>query len=103
MPDTPQFALPFRENAPEVEQDSAEEVVQSVETLIRTPLGFHAENPDYGVSDPTFEEGGPSTNEIMSAIDAWEPRADPLIEEGDVELDGLVANIRMTVNVRSDA
>lgn len=105
--ETPQFDLPFRLNstgtdALMVEQDSAEDVADSVETLLRTPLGWFEENPDYGVIDGTFDEGRVDVNEIQTAISQWEPRADVKMEatiDGD---DFLSERIAAYVAVRSN-
>lgn len=103
--DTPQFDLPFRLGADgqpvEVEQDSLEEVSDSVETLLRTPVGSLEEEPDYGVNDPAFEEGAVDVDELQAAIGQWEQRADVLIEE-DPELINTLAR-RVGVNIQSRA
>lgn len=104
--DTPQFDLPFRltdDGAAEVEQDSSEEVTDCVETLLRTRLGSVEENPDYGISDPTFEEGGVDLDEIQTAIGQWEPRADTMLEENPDLLDRFVSRVTLKTRVRSDA
>lgn len=103
---TPQFALPFRlgdDDQPlEVEQDSAEEVASCVETLMRTPIGFLEEEPDYGIIDPTFEEGAVDIVELQSAISQWEERADALIDEQPDFLDQLARRVTINVQVRSE-
>jgi len=99
MADTPQFDLPF--TGAEVEQDSIEEVTQSVETLLRTPLGMYDENPDYGVVDPTFTEGDVNLQDIQVAISTWEDRADVLLEQDTDALDSLVRRVRINESVRS--
>lgn len=106
MPDTPQFDIPFRLDSftgqpAELEQDEIEEVTDSVETLLRTQLGSLEENPDYGVFDPTFEEGEPDMEDIQSAIGQWEDRADDLIEQKPDYLDHLIQNVYMTVSGRT--
>lgn len=106
--ETPQFDLPFRLASDgaalvETEQDELDEVAQSVETLLRTPLGFVEENPDYGVSDQTFTEGDVDLDEIQTAISQWEgDRADALLDQEPDLLDQFVRRVRINVNVRSD-
>jgi phage baseplate assembly protein W len=105
--ETPQFDLPFRLNAAGsdavmVEQDSAEDVADSVETLLRTPLGWFEENPDYGVIDGTFDEGRVDVNEIHTAISQWEPRADVQMGASIDSDDFLSERIAAFVAVRSN-
>ncbi len=105
--ETPQFALPFRldRNGLDFEvvaQDSEDEVRSCVEVLIRTPLGFHDEEPDLGGRPEPFEEGDPDLQEIQSAIALWEPRADPIIEARPDWLDDLVSNINLEARVNDD-
>lgn len=105
MPDieTPQFDLPFRLDGRAVrvvEQDSLDDVANSVETLMRTPLGSLDENPDYGVVDGTFDEGRVDLNEIQTAISQWEPRADTLMEDNSDYEDMFLRKIATNVGVR---
>jgi phage baseplate assembly protein W len=79
----PHFSLPFRfasqgeSIASSVhEQDSEEEVMQCVELIIRCPLGFREEKPNFGVMDPTFRASEDLISEIETAILLWEPRAE---------------------------
>jgi phage baseplate assembly protein W len=75
----PQFARPLRLGAggdfAYVEQDSDEDVLQSVAVLIDTPLGKRLEQPDYGVDPMVFEEAPIDISAITNAVNAWEPRA----------------------------
>lgn len=105
--DTPQFDLPFRldssgRDVVMVEQDSLDDVANSVETLIRTPLGWFEENPDYGVVDGTFDEGRVDTSEIQTAIGQWEPRAEVEMDTSIDANDFLMQRISAVVAVRSN-
>lgn len=106
--DTPQFDLPFRLGPGDeplvVAQDGIEEVADCVETLLRTELGSIEENPDYGITDPTFTEGMVDLNEIQTAISQWEgDRADTLIDQEPDLLDAFVTRVNLDLKVRSDA
>lgn len=60
MADVPHLAWPFRFGARklvQVEQDSIEDVQQSVHAYLATPRGSRPLNPDFGVEDPTFGPG----------------------------------------------
>lgn len=106
--DTPQFSMPFRidEATGEpalVEQDTLDEVTDCVEALARTPLGFYEEEPDYGVDDQTFREGGVDIVELQGAISQWEERADTAIEEDPDAWDHFITHIKIYVRGTSDA
>lgn len=104
--DTPQFGLPFRLNADgteveSVEQDSVEDVAACVEGFLRTPLGWYEEQPGYGFDAPVFEERV-DLDAIRMQVEQWEDRADLLIEDGDIDLGGLVRNVNIDIGVSSD-
>jgi phage baseplate assembly protein W len=103
--DTPQIDLPFRLDPTGrevvcVEQDELQDIANSVETLLRTPLGFLEEQPDYGVADGTFDEGYDAA-EIMTAITQWEERADVMIESNPDLEDVLITRIAVNIGTRS--
>jgi phage baseplate assembly protein W len=112
MADVPHFAVPFQFqfgadgflHAAVNEQDSIEDITACVEAIVRTPLGYREELPDFGIRDQTFTEGMISGDDIIVAIAQWEPRAEILIEEDDSMLDQFIAIARVTpgrVNVVS--
>lgn len=78
-----------------VEQDSEDEIAQCVYGLIATPLGSRLEDPELGVEDPTFEQGGPNFSEWQAAAAAFEPRAAALLTSSQLE-EG-VANVVVQV------
>lgn len=87
MADVPHFDLPFRfppfgGNAVEVEQDSQRDVANNVVTWLLYRPGQREELPDYGMSDPTFLEGGINLDDMTDALAKWEPRAIVQYEEG---------------------
>lgn len=76
------FAMPFRfvatngvTDAVTVAQDSPEEVRTSIEVLLRCPLGFREELPEFGVPSPLFGQAPLSTDLIKRSVEQWEPRA----------------------------
>lgn len=104
--DTPQFDLPFRldptgRDVMTVEQDTLDDVTNSVETLLRTQLGFLEEQPDYGVPEGLFDEGELDTSEIATAITQWEERADVIIENNPDLEDHFVRRIGLNIRARS--
>lgn len=85
---TPQLRVPLRitnGKAEVVEQDSEEEVMQCVETLMRTPVGSRTEEPEYGIPELAFREGAVERGDLQRAIAEWEPRADTIITEEGLE------------------
>jgi phage baseplate assembly protein W len=60
-----------------LQQDTLEEVIQSVTVLLGTNLGDRVMVPSYGVADPTFSQ--PNPDAIAQAIARWEPRAEALV------------------------
>lgn len=60
MAEIPHLAWPFRVaggKLNQVEQDSIEDVKQSVYAYLATPKGSRPLNPDFGAEDPTFGPG----------------------------------------------
>lgn len=112
MAEVPHFAIPFRfefgpdgvRHAAVNEQDSVEDITACVESIIRTPIGYRQELPDFGIRDQTFTQGMINTDDILIAIAQWEPRAEILIEEDPSKLDQFIAIANVTpskVNVVS--
>lgn len=67
--DVPHLAWPFRfagRRLVQVEQDSIEDLQQSVHAYLTTPRGTRPLNPDFGIEDPTF---GPGINPTRLAAD----------------------------------
>lgn len=99
-PQVPHLRVPIRFEAGRaalVEQDTQEEIEQCVEAIIRYPLGYRLDQPDFGVADPAFSQAPVGTEDLEAAIMTWEPRADALLEENPDSLDSLVDRIRVAV------
>lgn len=99
---TPKLAVPFRltndgKRAQVIEQDSLEEVTQCVEAILKTPIGSRLENPDFGISDQTFQEGGADLDDLALSIIQWEPRADVVLERTPEVLETWVDNVNISV------
>lgn len=87
--DTPHLKWPLRfegDHMAVVEQDSIEEIEQCVEAIVRYPLGFRDELPEFGLSDQTFLQGGVNVEVVRAVIERWEPRVDLTISS-DFDLD----------------
>ena len=78
-PTVPHLALPLtlgpNGSFNTIQQDTIEEVAQSVEVILGTPLGSRLQVPGFGVPDPVLTELSPSAHQIQQVIAQWEPRA----------------------------
>lgn len=103
MADVPHFAVPFKFSfgsdgflhADVNEQDSIEDITACVEAIVRTPIGFREELPEFGIRDQTFTEGMINSEDMVVAIAQWEPRAEILIEEDASMLNQFIAIARI--------
>lgn len=100
MTEIPKFKIPFQigpsGSAYVVEQDSDEEVVQCVTSIVSTVKGTRVEQPEFGVPDPTFRQGGPDLETYRQAIADWEPRAAAIVSGAwsDEELTTFITDIK---------
>lgn len=83
-----------------VEQDSPEEVAQSVYVLLSTERGSRLADPDYGVEEAGFEQFPPNDaiDEWLVQIAKYEPRARVRTV---AELEDLLTRVTVLVRVRS--
>lgn len=106
MIEAPHFSLPFRFATPLAavsEQDSIDEIADCVLAIMLCPLGFRVELPDFGLPDPAFASPAPDLGAIRTVVELWEPRAALVLDAQPDLLDELVAHIRTTVRVRTEA
>ena len=97
---TPHFSLPFRirgeRGATVCEQDSEEEVMYCIETILRYPVGHRPERPEFGTPDLTFSEGPADERRVQSALSEWEPRVEMLVSQAEIsKVDELVQSIKV--------
>lgn len=59
-----------------VEQDTGEEIMQSVLVVLRTRPGEVLTSPRLGLPDPTFLAEDAVDTGIAESVQEWEPRAD---------------------------
>lgn len=90
--ETPNFRFPFQftpggGRVQYREQDTDDEIMDSIEVLLLTPQGERIDIPNYGVPDQTFQMNGANLAAIQTAIELWEERADVTVDdEGIVDL-----------------
>jgi len=100
MVDVAHFSLPFRWATPHAavsEQDTQQEIAECCETIIRYPLGYRPELPDFGCAEVVFGMEPLDVAGIQQALDQWEPRAQALVEEGDFDVEEWAAEITATL------
>lgn len=79
MPDIPHITWPFQ-RAPNgkvrvTEQDSPQHVASCEWAIIRCPLGFRQERPDFGWPFPTFADFPLDLTGLQQALKRFEPRS----------------------------
>lgn len=98
--DVPHFDLPFRLVGTSFgveEQDSAEDVANCVECIIRTPYGFRDDNPSFGLDDPVFDYLPLNVEHIRAQIEEQEPRAKLIVNQTQDLNDTLVAVLNISI------
>lgn len=96
----PHFDYPFRVvggGVRTVEQDTVQDVAVCVYAILATELGSRQEEPDFGLIDQAFRQGGVSIDELREAVSDWEPRADLLDGE---DWDDLTERVSIRVGVK---
>lgn len=104
IPDVPHFRYPLQMSTTGThhlthEQTSDEDVMDGVEVLLSTDLGERLDNPEYGIIEQAFHEGGADLTHIAEAIRRWEPRLQVELET--TEFKDMVHRIRVAIIGRS--
>lgn len=100
MADIPHLAIPLRvaDGAwAVVEQDTEDEVAQCVRNICAFERGYRVEDPDFGISDPSFQTMPIDTDDIGQALEDYEERAEVDIYQ-EIAADGRVT-IQLEVRV----
>ena len=101
MVDLPHFSLPFRFTngaAAVVEQDTTEEVAACVEAILRCPIGFRDELPEFGAPSPLFDQAPVPVEELRQAVAEWEPRASADFTEYGDTVDEAIRTVRIALD-----
>lgn len=102
--DVPHLALPFRFTTPYAaicEQDSLDEIADCVLAILSCPVGFRVELPDFGITDQTFSTIV-DTDELLEAIEAWEPRASATFDQYPGLFDQLIRHTTVALQLRTE-
>lgn len=104
MTDFPHFDLPFRwvnGHLAVVEQDTVDDITNQVAAVVRCPLGFRDEFPDFGWPQPEFEQVPLSTIEREQRINDLVPGAHAILSESGNSVDETTRNIEIHLNPES--
>jgi len=86
MTDVPQLDWPLRVTGvdyAEIEQDSTADAGAAVSVLCCFERGTRAESPDFGITDPTFQQVPVDTREIVQQAAVFVPQAQVTAEQAD--------------------
>ncbi len=85
MADAPHFAFPFQRGATGsvsvVEQDTPEHVMACENVIVRCPLGFRQERPEFGWPFPEFRNVPLNLDPLREALTLFEPRGEVSVYE----------------------
>ena len=99
----PHLAFPFRlerdGSAAVLEQDTLDEVAQSVQVLMMTHEGERIEVPDFAIADLVYGVDL-DLEAVSSAIEEWEPRATSRVFDGVDREDELIRTVFARVTTR---
>jgi hypothetical protein len=90
------FALPFQlvgASFATVDQDSDEDVVACIVGILRSRINYRDDRPEFGITDPTFRQGGADLEALRAVIDTFEPRAERVLSRDPALLGRLVDRI----------
>lgn len=90
MTDLPHFPWPYRLGVT-VEQDSGDELLAAAATITCTPRGHRDDLPDFGITQPVFEQGTVDLERLAGEITSSDPR---LSVDADELLDLAAATVR---------
>lgn len=101
MPDTREhLAFPLRLGPGgflvTVDQDSDAEIAGCMATILLWPQGTRELDPEFGLPDQSFLDGGADLDEIREALLTQEPRAIESVVQDDRELANFVSAVRVT-------
>lgn len=105
--DRPHFEYPFRRGSDGhvacVEQDTPEHITSCENVIVRCPLGFRDDRPEFGWPFPEFVNIPISTRGLEDALRTFEPRgrakAREYIEAADAAVRGISVDVEVDQEV----
>jgi len=105
-PENPHFKFPFTLNAEgrinQIEQDTIEHVQSCEEVIVRCPLGFRDDRPEFGWPWPEFANIPIDPQALEDALATFEPRGRANAVEWAEAANAAVRNISVDVEVMED-
>lgn len=74
-------------------QGSDAEVADCIEAILRYPVGYRLERPEFGTPDQLFKAPGPDSAEIRRSVEEWEPRTIVAVATAMERFDELVDDV----------
>lgn len=105
MDDLPHIAWPIRVDGASlatVQQDTDDEAAANVAVLCCFPRGFRAEQPDFGITDPTFQQMDVDPTEIERQAALYEPRAELTINVSTADAGGQRVAVQVRIAVQEE-
>lgn len=103
MADRPHFAFPFQRGSTGkvnvVEQDTLEHVNACENVIVRCPVGFRDDRPEFGWPFPEFRTIPINTKELTEALRTFEPRGRASAQEHIDAAEAAVRRISVDVEV----
>jgi phage baseplate assembly protein W len=106
MAELPHFSYPFRFAteagaivAATTEQHSADEVADCMQRIVVTPAGTREELPEFGITEPNFQQAPVNAARLVTEVTRWEPRARLEGVATVDDLDELVSLVRLNEEV----
>jgi hypothetical protein len=109
--ETPHFAHPFTlavqpggSLAANVdEQDSVEDITACVTRIVSFVRGSRDELPEFGISDPLFQQAPVDTERLINEVGEWEDRADLSADWNVDSADELITHVRLNLDPTAEA
>jgi phage baseplate assembly protein W len=104
MPERPHFSYPFQRGQDGkvgvVEQDTAEHIMACEQVIIRCPLGFRQERPEFGWAFPEFHSVPLNLGPLEVALRRFEPRSRVRASEYASAADAAIREVQVEVEVQ---
>jgi hypothetical protein len=101
MADIPHFSFPFRRGANNKvavdEQDTTQHIMSCENTIVRCPLGFREDRPEFGWPFPMFENIPLNLSSLEAALRRFEPRGEAKADEYAAAADAAAREIKIEV------
>lgn len=103
----PHFAVPMTllpdGTVKVTEQNSDDEIMDCIKTILAYPIGSRVEAPEFGVPGMAFLEINQDIpNRIRQVLANWEPRADLVFSDDVTQGDDLIREILIKVKGKGD-